>query len=372
MSVVDRGLLFGHQHSKLLMKTFRSASFLALGLGSLLTLTSCSHFGGGAQPDRYSAVADALAAQKGVNSMPLMPPREDVRVGDVFIVDGKGGKIQFLNSAAWASLPLFGTVKEHYAERPLYHKTDPELFMDDYEGDDLPESTVSNIELRPMLIGPLANVQGRNGFWKLVPPEVLALTLPPQRRPNVEVSVRASAAQAYSLPKSVVLDSALEEGNLSPLIADNLNLVSTTATVRLYLVSEVIYARVISMGIRPLAAKDQRNYWDFHDLASGPTKGLDRAANLNRQLREENLDDLPGGEVRFVSVTDDLVLFRTTMEEPIAIGVRGVVLDVDPETGEVLQVSLTHSAPLPLIEEELDEDAEPVVPVRGRTNVQGR
>ena len=58
-----------------------------------------------------------------------------------------------------------------------------------------------------------------------------------------------------------------------------------------------------------------------------------------------------------VSVPDDLVLFRATMEEPIAIGVRGVVLDVDPETGEVLQASLTHSAPLPFIEQELGEDS---------------
>ncbi|MGB0413764.1 MAG: hypothetical protein ACPGJU_04895 [Coraliomargarita sp.] len=303
-------------------------------------------------------MADALAAQKGVNSMPLLPPREDVRVGDVFIVDTEPGKIQFLNAASWASLPLLGTVKDHYAQRPLYRKTDPELFMDDYEGEAaLPEPAVNNIELRPILIGPLAHVQGKNGFWKLVPPEVLALTLPPQRRPNVEVSVRASAAQSYSLPKSVVLDSALKDGDLTPLIAENLDLVSSTPTVRLYVVSEVIYARVITMGVRPLAAKDQRNYWDFHDFASGPTKGLDRAADLNFQLREENLDDLPGGEVRFVSVTDDLVLFRATMEEPIAIGVRGVVLDVDPETGEVLQVSLTNSAPLPFIEQELDEDS---------------
>lgn len=339
------------------MKSLPTRLLSLVSLGSLLALTGCSHFSNKSQPDRYSAVAAALASQKGVNSMPLMPPREDVRVGDVFIVDGESGQIQFLNAASWASLPLLETVQEHYAQRPLYRKTDPELFMDDYECEEMtPEPSVSNIELRPMLIGPLAHVQGRNGFWKLVPPEVLALTLPPQRRPNVEVSVRASAAQSYSLPKSVVIDRALKDGTVIPLIADNLNLVTSTSTVRLYVVSEVIYARVISMGVRPLAAKDQRNYWDFHDFATGPTKGLDRAANLNRQLRDENLDDLPGGEVRFVSVTDDLVLFRATMEEPIAIGVRGVVLDVDPETGEVLQVSLTHNAPLPFIEAELDDE----------------
>ena len=73
-----------------------------------------------------------------------------------------------------------------------------------------------------------------------------------------------------------------------------------------------------------------QQYWDFDEFESGPARFN---ASLNRQLREENLDDLPGGEVRFISVTDDLVLFRSTLEQPIAIGVRGVVLDVDPQTG---------------------------------------
>ena len=62
-----------------------------------------------------------------------------------------------------------------------------------------------------------------------------------------------------------------------------------------------------------------------------------RANAINELLIESDSDDLPGGFLRFVSITDDSVTIRRVWQRGLAVGVRGLTLEVDKITGEVLR-----------------------------------
>ncbi len=61
-----------------------------------------------------------------------------------------------------------------------------------------------------------------------------------------------------------------------------------------------------------------------------------RASAINRVLIESDADDLPGGFVRFLSVTDESVTLRRIWQRGIAIGMRGVTLEVDTANGQIV------------------------------------
>ena len=62
-----------------------------------------------------------------------------------------------------------------------------------------------------------------------------------------------------------------------------------------------------------------------------------RANAINKLLIESDADDLPGGFLRFISITDDSVTVRRIWQRGLAIGARGLTLEVDKSTGEVLR-----------------------------------
>ncbi len=62
-----------------------------------------------------------------------------------------------------------------------------------------------------------------------------------------------------------------------------------------------------------------------------------RANSINDIFRESDAYEYPGGFTRFVSVTDESMSIRRTWDPGLAIGVRGITLEVDAETGEVLR-----------------------------------
>jgi hypothetical protein len=62
-----------------------------------------------------------------------------------------------------------------------------------------------------------------------------------------------------------------------------------------------------------------------------------RANAINELLIESDADDLPGGFLRFVSITDDSVTVRRIWQRGLAIGARGLTLKVNTTTGEVLR-----------------------------------
>jgi hypothetical protein len=59
---------------------------------------------------------------------------------------------------------------------------------------------------------------------------------------------------------------------------------------------------------------------------------------------EKPADSVPGGRVQFVSISNSTIGLRRVWERPIAIGFRGLVLEVDKATGLVFNIGLAHSA----------------------------
>jgi hypothetical protein len=71
-----------------------------------------------------------------------------------------------------------------------------------------------------------------------------------------------------------------------------------------------------------------------------------RAQAINEVLAESNGDDIPGSLVNFISVTDESVALRRIWPRGLAIGVRGLILEIDANTGRVLR-SGPMGQPLP-------------------------
>ena len=62
-----------------------------------------------------------------------------------------------------------------------------------------------------------------------------------------------------------------------------------------------------------------------------------RANAINEILIESDTDDLRGGFLRFVSITDDSVTVRRVWQRGLAVGARGLTLEVNKITGEILR-----------------------------------
>lgn len=80
-----------------------------------------------------------------------------------------------------------------------------------------------------------------------------------------------------------------------------------------------------------------------------------RAQAINRVMMESNMDRVPGSIVRFLSVTDESVSIRRIWQHGLAVGVRGLTLEVDRGTGKVLRVG-PMGVPLPEDEPEEAKD----------------
>ena len=63
-----------------------------------------------------------------------------------------------------------------------------------------------------------------------------------------------------------------------------------------------------------------------------------RAQAINRVLMESNTDRVTGSVLRFLSVTDESVSIRRIWKRGIAVGVRGLTLEVDWRTGKVVRI----------------------------------
>jgi hypothetical protein len=65
-----------------------------------------------------------------------------------------------------------------------------------------------------------------------------------------------------------------------------------------------------------------------------------RAREINELLADSAALDTPGETFRFLTVTDDSVSMRRIWSRGMAIGVRGLILEVDKHTGKVIQVDI--------------------------------
>jgi hypothetical protein len=320
----------------------------------------------------------------------VVPPKEDIRVGDIMamghnpqelLTGGQGASVRlFAVSSKWGALNVDDHLRRQYGARSSW-----------------PESQGSE-ESRPHIVSltTLSSVDYTgHALGALVPTEMAPLITGWAGSAEMGITMRVASAESYSLDVPTMLGLIMEESSADThrryflrepyrqglrFIADSDN------RVWLQVINEVLYARTIDIAVRingQRVSDDQVTAAEIAMVASAaqpqpspqpsPQEGqaqaaatptqeastpaqtapsgaealvaskLDpiygayiRADSINDIFRESDAYEYPGGFARFVSVTDESMSLRRTWDPGIAIGVRGITLEVDATTGEIL------------------------------------
>ena len=234
--------------------------------------------------------------------VPVEPPNEDLRVGDLFVyaVDPegvRGGSTRDVDRrigavGRWASLPIATELDQEYQRRPSLPPT-PAWTELRTEGRPWPEATTPGgesifarggvpVRLRHVTIPSGARAVGTELVETMIPPEVVSLTTGDQWQDTKGITISIGSAELYSLSldallallallvqetddadgRSYVLKS--EYRNRLPLIAQ---LGSGHVWVRV--ISEVLYVRSMDIAIDAVHLDDMEDI-PPPDLTSAP------------------------------------------------------------------------------------------------------
>ena len=314
----------------------------------------------------------------------VMPAREDIRVGDLYVY-GSNPDFGFLPTtlsasedgqpftARWGSLDLLAELTSEYQLRPDWPKTPDEFFRvaDDPATRSLIEASSSPASLfdpgqpptrlRIVDLGlVLSRTFSKGNLETLIPTEAINLALGTNWRDSKAVTLRTTAAESYALPIDSVLDKLFEDVQeesgsfIDPDLREHLSLLSVGDRVWMRVVTEVVYVRSVDIAIQSRQDSEEDEDLEASELQPAEERALDaddendevdpafgafmRAEAINNVLMKTDHDDLPGGFVRFLSITDDSVSVRRTWQRGIAVGVRGLTIELDARTGEVVRL----------------------------------
>jgi hypothetical protein len=369
--------------------------------------------------------------------VPVFPPREDIRVGDLLYnsLSGSTKKIHasfMVSPSRWSAIEVGNLLEQEYGNRSTWPATpemyyrvnaDPEARTWDEalspDGQSIFADKRSPLRLRPIAAGIICAASDTYGSNYLIPSEAINLALGTSWQDEKSISLRAGNAEGYSLSLQKLLPLALEqqevetapemksidvEGTvekddieeaavsyvtktyLKKAYLENLTLLPPTEQdiLSLFLVNEVIYIRNLDIVVQTLEEPEPEEevepanlmlniettdaaetsvelYSEANDDSeaaetastmpstettveiSGSTDSIDpalvaymRAQMLNTMLMKGDSDDMPDEFVRFISVTDRSAALRRTWRYGLAVGMKGVELKVNKQTGEVV------------------------------------
>lgn len=319
--------------------------------------------------------------------------------------DRRGGGLSI--SPRWASLNLLQELEQEYKLRPAWPKTPDAYFQisDDPENREWPEPRSAENQsifaeesatdrLRIMGIPEFSSITLTDGDLNaIVPTEAINLVFGSAWSDDKAITIRLNSTETYSLGLQKVIEAALEYNALGSALKapyrNHLDLVSDPLAnaVWVRILSDVIYVRSIDIIIQSQAAfkpgeeananefvaemeetvavteaetpatadEDERQDTAVQTVVEViPDHSLDpaytafvRANAINEILIESDVDDLPGGYLRLISVTDDSVTVRRVWQRGLAIGGRGLTLEVDKATGQIIRSSNMGRMSLP-------------------------
>ncbi len=295
------------------------------GLAGLVVLAACR----GMAPDdgaRPAAAAPGGArggwaqAIQDVGRYPVLPPSGDVGVGDVFLLSeppepGGAGVADALAARAHAR---WTTLAAPALEESLRAGT---------------------VSLRPGASIAVES-EGLGAFPAL---ELAPLLEAGERPEDLDLSLQVADARTVGVPVDELLAQLLlpadPAGAGRPLLAprhrQDLGLAANPATGRAYLVvvSEAMLLREADLLVRRRGAAGSGGVLDGESARAAARRARELNATLAGSARADRVD----GAFEFVAVTDDALTVRRTWNAPLAIGVRGLTLEVDVATGEVLR-----------------------------------
>jgi hypothetical protein len=281
----------------------------------------------------------------------------------------------------YAAVPVLDALKEEYASRPSWPKT-PDDFMqvsptpeqrtfaearEAGEGGIFTQDTATTRLRLVDLNSVSARTFSDGDLNALIPTEAVNLTLGTAWNDRKAVIMRMNAAESYALSLERLIplvlrtsaDADAERYVLQDAYRDHLALLAQPGeqTVWIQVVSEVLYVRGVDMSIQ--ARRGSRPDDELHlselegelevepspvedappvveDPELDPAYGAFRRAQaINSILIESDMDDVPGGFVRFLSVTDESVSLRRIWHRGLAVAVRAMTFEVDVDTGHV-------------------------------------
>ncbi len=414
----------------------------------LMALTGC----GTSNSQPVSAEGQWWKTFMDMGYVPIYPPQEDIRVGDLLLTEielqpasksrfslSKGQKQAvsetryLVSSSRWSVMEVANLLEDEYRHRAPWPKTPDAYFELHGEDEERPweeaaatdGQSIFSVEKTPSRLTSVApgitSISWTGaGCSSLVPTEAINLAMGTAWQDDKSVTYRIGSAEEYSLSLQELIPLAVDRVDdvngphytLKDEHLSHLALLDTSGSdsVFLSLVSEVMYMRSLDMTVqanrktndaetvnagtldirvektstesvatdscganeteedpnRPGTEEDAEEVatqeGDLEDgggaectelaksdqtqkrvTISGSTNQLDptlaafmRAQALNKSLIKGDYDDLPDQFTRFISVTDDSVALRRIWQRGLAIGIKGVMLEVDKYTGEVL------------------------------------
>jgi hypothetical protein len=346
-------------------------------------------------------------SMKSMGYVPVYPPREDLRVGDLLLYPvGHSKSIlipttqttpRFLVSPSrWSAVNVANLLDEEYGNRASWPST-PEMYYhvnEDpeartweepraAEGQSIFQVTQTPYRLRSVLASLMSTYSDEPDNHILIPTEAINVAMGAAWQDRKAVSLRAGNAEEYSLSLQKLLPLVIEQRGTRSYLKDEylaslaLAHVTEPNTVSLLLVNEVIYIRSLDIAVQAQSeTKPARDVKPANLMVNisetgmssdsvvdpniaplaqtqkqvsieGDTESIDpalaafmRAQLLNRTLMQGDSDDQPDVFVRFISVTDESVSLRKIWRYGLAVGLKGMQLQVDKFTGEVISSDL--------------------------------
>ncbi len=340
-------------------------------LGALLTLSACADSN---KRTEWAAPFERLGL------VPVEPPNEDLRVGDIFVhaVDPegeRGGSTRTVKATIgtvgrWASLPAQTDLEQEYERRPSLPAT-PAWTALRAEGRPWPEATTSGgesvfaiggvpVRLRHVSVPSGARAVGTDFVETMIPAEVISLTTGEEWQDTKGVTITVGSAELYSLSLDALLGLLLEENDdedgrgyrLRQEYRSRLPLVTQLGSGHVWVrvISEVLYVRTMDIAIDAIHIDDMQDV-PPPDLTSAPkpppekldpgdplVRPFERAARINQLLADSGTDHTPGVVSRVVSASESEVTVRRIWQYPLAVAARGITLEVRSDTGAVVRL----------------------------------
>ncbi|MEO1129538.1 MAG: hypothetical protein AAFX05_07505 [Planctomycetota bacterium] len=300
----------------------------------------------------------------------------------------------FADAIRWSAVSVLGALTEEYGMRPGFPPTpneyadlrreDPEDWSSVWpeamtEPESIFEFDDAPSRLRQVSLGVFSSMTYSSGnLQRLIPVEAVNLALGTAWSDPKAVTLRISSAESYSLSLARMLDELCEDdvsdGGRPVLRSEHLGRLDALTRpgdrVTMHVVTGVVFARTVDFAIQAQAPytpdagvtaeefavekDEQQEGPEMEDEYVAPTTEpepveLDkpfaaylRAQELNQLLADSDIDDVPGVLTRFISVTDDSVSLRRIWQRGIAVAARTIALEVDPSTGEILDMFIAE------------------------------
>ncbi len=353
---------------------------LALLAASIVGCTTAEEERGRPTSSRLQLADEWAAAIHDMGRFPVIPPSEDIYVGDVFAFStapnfGSAESARGLRTAAtprWKSLQVLSLLDSEYRERPSWNNTADELQKD--TPSEQPPAVTANPEslyrsgrvpVRHRIIGirSMANLTLEvPDLEPFIPIEIAPLIQGPATPARLGVSVQAGEAEAYSLSVDTMLGQLIEAdpntpakfrlrsehlGNL-PLVANQ-----TSGLAYLAVITEVVYVRSIEATVRRRAPKPTATNAEGDSAERPPeygpeppptkqadvgTEAIQRAASMNEALAASGIEDRIAGNIKIVMATDNAITLRRRWPYPLAVAIRGITLEIAVTNGNVVRM----------------------------------